>query len=268
MRVFSYNWRPYHLFVALTSPSIWRLVDSGIVSPEFSAAADEAILNARLRELVPNTLHFYVRNCPCISVGYNIPLKESVNMDEVGKRNVRLLRRFSGGSAVYTDQGQLIFALIIDSNFLPYDVVDSYKKICDAVIRGLSMLGVKAQYKPVNDIVSDGLKISGSAQLRRGGIILHHGTVMVDTNLDTLAAVIRPTRSKRSDPMVFKRVTCLRDVLGKAPDMHEVKRVITQGISEIFGITLYPRLLTPIETKEIERLIEEKYAAQEWTWRL
>ncbi|MEM4262344.1 MAG: biotin/lipoate A/B protein ligase family protein [Thermoplasmata archaeon] len=250
------------------SPSEWRLVDSGIVSPEFSVAADEAILNARLREFVPNTLHFYVRNCPCVSIGYNMPLKESVCMDEVGKRNVRLVRRFSGGSAVYTDQGQLIFALIIDSSFLPSDLLESYKRICEAVIRGLSYLGIKAEHKPVNDIVVGGLKISGSAQLRRGGIVLHHGTIMVDTDLDTLAAVIKPTRAKRSNPPVSKRVTCLRELLGRAPDMREVKSILSRGISESFGVTLREGALTPGEISDTERLIKEKYSLQEWTWRL
>jgi len=250
------------------SPVIWRLVDSGTVSPEFSVAADEAILNARLREFVPNTLHFYVRNCPCVSIGYNMPLKESVCMDEAGKRNVRLVRRFSGGSAVYTDQGQLIFALIIDSSFLPGDLLESYKRICDAVIRGLSYLGIRAEHKPVNDIVVNGLKISGSAQLRRGGIVLHHGTIMVDTDLDTLAAVIKPTRTKRRAPPASKRVTCLRELLGRAPDMREVKSILSRGISESFGVSFREDALTPAEISDAERLIREKYSLQEWTWRL
>ena len=254
--------------MAIDSPSSWRLVDSGIVSPEFSAAADEAILDARSKELVPNTLHFYIRNCPCISIGHNKKVKESVNMDEVGKRDVKIVRRFSGGSAIYTDRGQLIFALAIDSSFLPPDIVESYQKICTAVIQGLSYLGIKADYKPVNDIVVGGSKISGSAQLRRGGIVMHHGTLMIDTDLDTLAAVLKPTRSKRSDSLVSKRVTCLRDVLGKAPDMRDVKNAIIKGISEAFEITLNPQSLTPFEMRNIEHLIEEKYAAQEWTWRL
>lgn len=239
-----------------------------MISPEFSVAADEAILNARLRELVPNTLHFYVRNCPCISIGFNVALKESVAMDEVGRRNVRLVRRFSGGSAVYTDQGQLIYALIIDSDLLPGDIMQSYAKICGAIIRGLSLLGVAAVHKPMNDILVNGLKVSGSAQLRRGGIVLHHGTVMVDTDLDTLAAVIRPTKAKRSEPPLFKRVTCLREVLERVPDMSEVKRAISNGISETFGITLREEPLTSHEMSDIERLIREKYGRQEWTWRL
>jgi len=245
------------------------VVDSGVVSPEFSVASDEAILNARLRELVPDTLHFYIRNCPCISIGYNMPLKESVCIDEVAKRNVRLVRRFSGGSAVYTDPGQLIFALIIDSSYLPGDLLESYRRICEAVIRGLSYLGVRAEHKPVNDIVVDGLKISGSAQLRRGGIVLHHGTVMVDTDLDTLAAVIRPTKAKRSTPgATFKRVTCLREILGKAPDMQDVKEFLRRGISETFGVTLKEMPLTQRELDDANRLMREKYSTQEWTWRM
>lgn len=249
------------------SPLVWRLIDSGIVSPEYSAASDEAILNARVGELAPNTVHFYIRDSPTVSIGYNESVTDSVSIYEAERRNVKIIRRFSGGRAVYTDQGQLIFALVIDNSFLPSDLVESYARICSAIVRGLSFLGVKAEYKPVNDVLVNGLKISGSAQLRRGAITLHHGTMMVDTDLAALAAIIPPSKNKKGDPMSSKGVTCL-SMMGKAPDMHAVKEALIKGIGEIFGVTLYPRGLTPAEIADIDLLIEEKYDSRDWNWRL
>ena len=250
------------------NPLLWRLVDSGIVSPEYSAASDEAIVNARLAGSVPNTVHFYTRDSPTISIGCNRSVEKSVFIDEAARRNVKIIRRFSGGSAVFTDKGQLIFALVLDASMLPHDIVESYEKVCGAVIQGLSILGIKAEYKPVNDILVGGKKISGSAQLRRGGVVLHHGTMVVDIDLESMAAVLKPIRGKKDEQYVTKQVTSLREVTGKALDMQVLKRALVKGISDAFGVTLYPRSLTQHEVDDISRLIEEKYGSRDWNWKL
>lgn len=254
--------------MARGNPLQWRLVDSGVVSPEYSAASDEAILNERLAGSVPNTLHFYTRDSPTISIGYNRSVEKSVFTEEVARRNVKVIRRFSGGSAVFTDEGQLIFALVLDASLLPTDIVESYEKICRAVIRGLSVLGVKAEYKPVNDILVGGRKISGSAQLRKGGVVLHHGTMLVDTDLESLAAVLKPLQGKKISQPVMKPVTSLRKAMGKSPDVQALKRALVRGISGAFGVTLVPDSLTAHEAVEIDRLIKEKYGSRDWNWKL
>lgn len=250
------------------NPLVWRLVDSGVVSPEYSAASDEAIVNARRTGSVPNTVHFYSRDSPTISIGYNRSVEKSVFTEEAARRNVRVIRRFSGGSAVFTDRGQLIFALILDASLLPSDIVESYEKVCGAVVRGLSILGIKAEYKPVNDILFKGKKISGSAQLRRGGVVLHHGTMLVDTDLESLSSVLRLPQGKKGNQPVIKQVTSLREAMGEALDMQVLKRALVKGISDAFGATLYPRNLTPQEIDEIDVLIREKYGSHDWNWKL
>jgi len=254
--------------VATGNPLLWRLVDSGVVSPEFSAASDEAIVNARLAGSVPNTVHFYTRDSPTISIGYNRSAEKSVFTEEAARRNVKVIRRFSGGSAVFTDRGQLIFALILDASLLPSDIVESYEKMCGVVIRGLSILGVKAEYKPVNDILVGGRKISGSAQLRRGGVVLHHGTMLVDTDLESMASVLKPPQGKNNDQSLVKHVTSLREATGEVPDMQALKRALAKGISDAFGVTLYPGSLTPQEVADIDALIGEKYGSRDWNWRI
>ena len=247
--------------MARPARTVWRLIDSGIIPPEASAATDEAILNARIRGDVPDTVHFYIRDRPSVSIGYNKSVADSINVDEAEKRGVAIVRRLSGGSAVYTDSGQLIFSLILSGSALPSDISESYGVVCSAVVEGLSALGVMAEHKPINDILVGGSKISGSAQLRRGGAILHHGTLMVDTDIDAIAAVIR-------SPGPAKRLACLRELLGVAPDMQIVKRSIAKGIEDSFNVALEPAALTQSETAEIEKLVREKYASREWNCRL
>jgi len=249
------------------NPLLWRLVDSGVVSPDFSAASDEAIVNARLAGAVPNTVHFYTRDSPTISIGYNRSVEKSVFIEEAARRNVKVIRRFSGGSAVFTDRGQLIFALVLDAFLLPSDIVESYEKMCGAIIRGLSILGIKAEYKPVNDILVGGKKISGSAQLRRGGVVLHHGTMLVDTDLESMAAVLKPPHGKKDDQSVMNHVTSLREAMGEAPDTQVLKGALAKGISDAFGVALYPGSLTPREVADIEALIEGKYGSRDWNWK-
>jgi len=253
--------------VETSNPLLWRLVDSGVVPPEYSAASDEAIVNARLAGAVLNTVHFYTRDSPTISIGYNRSVEKSVLTEEAARRNVKVIRRFSGGSAVFTDRGQLIFSLVLDASLLPSDIVESYEKVCSAVIRGLSILGIKAEYKPVNDILVGGKKISGSAQLRRGGIVLHHGTILVDTDLESMNAVLKPPQSKKDDQSVMNHVTSLREAMGEVPDMQVLKRALVNGISDAFGVTIYPGSLTQHEVADIEALIEAKYGSRDWNWK-
>lgn len=250
--------------MAETAHEVWRLVDSGIVSPARSAATDEAILNARIRCTVPDTLHFYIRDRPSISIGYNKAIANSVFMDEAEKRGVEILRRMSGGSAIYTDQGQLVFSVALADSLLSSDIVKSYSEVCGAVIAALSEFGIRAEHKPVNDILVDGSKISGSAQLRRGGAVLHHGTLLVDTDVDAIASLIKPSGGAGDS----KKLICLNDLLGAAPGMQSVKDAITKGFGDSFDATIVPGRLTPDEEAEIQTLMEEKYGLRSWNHRL
>ena len=115
----------------------WRLVDSGLVQPPESAALDEAILEAHSRDLVPPTLHFYVRATPTVSVGYFQRLEESIDLDECRKRGVAVIRRKSGGSTIYTDRGQLIYGLVTDTTCVGRD--DSvFSAVCGAIAKAIS----------------------------------------------------------------------------------------------------------------------------------
>lgn len=246
----------------------WRLLDSGLVPPVESAALDEAILTAHTSGSVPNTLHFYIRSAPTISVGYFQKISETVNLEECRKRNVQIIRRKSGGSSIYTDRDQLIFALVVHERELPDDRTDSFKAICEPVARAICSFGVEAKYRPMNDIEIAGKKLSGNAQLRRKGSVLQHGTVIVAADLVAMDAVLRIPESARGDvSKPSDRVTSLASVLGTKPDMEVLKSKIAEEISAGFSAKFAPGPMTKQERGIVHDLIKERYSREEWNFR-
>jgi len=239
----------------------WRLVDTDLAPPSYTAACDEAIVSARHKNIAPNTLHFYRRDRPTVSLGYFEKLEEAVDQEVAREHGVAIVRRMSGGSAIFTDSGQLIYSVILDKEFMPDDPNDSYELICSAVIRGLKNLGVKATFKPVNDILVNGRKISGSAQKRQGKVMIQHGTIIVDTDFDLMFSVLRSRKKiKGKEEMIS-----LRQATGRDIPMDKVKEAVITGFSNVFSAVIKKGSLTHYEERLIERLIEEKYGREEYT---
>ena len=246
----------------------WRLLDSGLVPPVESAALDEAILTAHTGGSIPNTLHFYIRSAPTVSVGYFQKISESVDLEECRKRNVQIIRRKSGGSSIYTDRDQLIFALVMHENELPIERTDSFKAICDPVARAISSFGVEAKFRPMNDIEVAGKKISGNAQLRRKGSVLQHGTVIVAADMQAMDAVLVLPESVRDDvAKPSDRVTSLVSLLGTKPEMEVLKSKISEEISKSFSVEMAPGPMTKLERGIVHDLIRERYSREEWNFR-
>ncbi len=251
-------------------PLTWRLVDSGLCEPAFTGAADETIARARAMGAIPTTLHFYTRRIPTISMGYFEKVEESVNLPLCRMDGVFILRRVSGGSAIYTDPGQVIYALIGLAEEFPHNVNESYGRICSAVIRGLAHLGIEADFKPINDVQIDGKKVSGSAQLRKWGALLQHGTVIMEIDREKMFSYLRISEEKLKKQGVrnpAERVTSLSEATGKSLSREEVVKALISGFEEEFGVKIEAGELTQWEKEEISRLIEEKYGNDEWNYR-
>lgn len=245
----------------------WRLVDSDLISPEESGARDEAILEARIENLVPNTLHFYRRDRPTVSLGYFQKVEKAVALDFCKSRNIKILRRVSGGSAIYTDSRQLIYAVVLKEDL--GSVPESYKKICEAIIHGLSFVGVKAKFKPINDILIESKKISGSAQLRRQGAILQHGTVLVDADFETMFGALKVPEAKFK-PMGLKhpaqKMTSLRTE-GYDQGMEDLKGAVIRGFEKYFEVKIEKSEMITYEKELVKKLIAEKYGTDKWNLR-
>ena len=242
---------------------LWRLVDSDLAAPAYTAACDEAMIIARHHHIIPNSLHLYRRAVPTVSLGYFKNVEESVDLEAMKRRGVSLVRRVSGGSAIYTDPGQVIYSVVLDNRMVPESPNATFELVCNGVIQALAHLGVKAEFKSVNDVLVSGRKISGSAQTRKWDVVLQHGTLMVDTDFEAMFEVLKPSKKGHGKDSL----TSLTKELGVAPSMDRVKRALVDGFASAFDVEIVKGPLTRYEEKTIEELLKERYGREDYTFR-
>lgn len=232
-------------------------------------AIDEAIAMNRLVEDNPNTIRLYRWRPSAVSIGYFQSLEKEVNLETCRELGVDVIRRITGGGAVFHDyDGEITYSLVAPETDpkMPRDILASYQVICGAIIDGLKKLGVDAEFKPINDIAAGGKKISGNAQTRRHGVVLQHGTVLVDSDIFTMFRVLRVSDAKISDKMikaVEERVTNVRRYLGREVSFREARDALVDGFQKVFDVSLKPGRLTRGEEKTVEKL-KAKYMSEEW----
>ncbi|MCE5297106.1 MAG: lipoate--protein ligase family protein [Euryarchaeota archaeon] len=237
-----------------------RVIDSDLAEPYYTAALDNAILSARGKGLVPDTLHLYRRTRPTVSLGYFQDLERTVDTELASQQGICLVRRASGGSSIYTDQGQMIFGLVLSGDEVPEAPIDSYPLLCEGVVLALKRFGLNAEWKPLNDVLVGGRKISGSAQTRKHGAVLHQGTILVDTDLELMAKVLRP-REGHVDKGVGGMTTMRRE-LGRDVPIGEVKDALIEGFSEALGKRPYRSYVTEQENEEVKGFLKGAYCSK------
>jgi lipoate-protein ligase A len=249
----------------------WRLIDMRVENAPTQMSIDEAIAILRIKEDTPNTIRLYRWNPSAVSIGYFQSIEKEVNLDNCRKYGVDVIRRITGGGAVYHDyNGEVTYSLVApeDHPKMPRDILASYMLICGAIVNGLKELGVEAEFKPVNDIIAGGKKISGNAQTRRHGVILQHGTILVDSDIRRMFEVLKVSDAKISDKLikaVEDRVTNLRRYTGRSVTFGEVRDAMIQGFEDTIGIVLEPGKLTKEEEKTCE-LLKKKYSSDDWVY--
>jgi len=225
-------------------------------------ALDEAICESIQNDESIPVIRFYTWKPSAVSIGYFQGLKNEVNIDECKKQNVDVVRRRTGGGAVYHDE-EITYSIIGPVDIFPKDIIRSYEKICQYIVYALAELGIDAKFSPINDIVVDDKKISGNAQTRRDGILLQHGTILYDVDVDKMFSLLKVPDEKTADKLiqsVKKRVTRILDY-GDIPK-ERVVDVLYKSFSKDKEITVgnYTK-------KEIERakeLVESKYNTERW----
>jgi lipoate-protein ligase A len=241
----------------------WRVVDLGSMDPALTAAMDEAILTFRSNGRVGNTVSFYSRDRPTVSLGYFEKASECIDVELCRELGIEVVRRLSGGSAIFTDPGQIIYTVTVRADLVPESPKESYPLICGGVVNALRSLGIAAEHRPLNDVVVNGRKISGSAQTRKAGVVLQHGTVIVDSDLDLMMRVIRqrPGKPRSRDDM-----TSVSLELGRKVGMEEVKDALVTGFEKAFDVTAERAAPEPGELALAKRLSVEKYGKEVFTF--
>ena len=250
----------------------WRLIDMRVEDAFTQMAIDESIACARRRGETPNTIRLYRWNPSAVSVGYFQSVTKEVDLDACRQLGVDVIRRITGGGAVFHDyDGEITYSLVApdDDPKIPRDIMESYRLFCGCVVRGIENLGLEAEFVPINDINSGGRKISGNAQTRRYGAVLQHGTVLVDSDARKIFTVLKVSEAKISDKMIKaaeERVTNVRRELGRNVSFDEARRALISGFEETLEIDLEPGELTPYE-EELKEKFREKYRSREWVFK-
>ncbi|MEO7998059.1 MAG: lipoate--protein ligase [Gemmatimonadaceae bacterium] len=242
-----------------------RFVDNGnSTNPFQNLALEEYVLRHRMDE--DDLLLFYV-NEPSIIIGRNQNTIEEIASDVVEERGIHVVRRVSGGGAVYHDRGNLNFS------FMTRDVHGRFNRYDDfngPVVEVLRAAGVPAELSGRNDIVAEGRKISGNAQFATPDRMLSHGTLLFDSNLDEVVAALKPKAGKvesKGVKSIRSRVANISEFAKESLDVEELRNRILQRIFGTRDRALIPTLpMTSADWHEVRQLQSQKYESWDWNY--
>lgn len=227
-------------------------------------ALEEHVLRNRMA--TDDLLLFYV-NAPSIIIGRNQNTIEEINPDAVAARGITVVRRISGGGAVYHDLGNLNFSFMTPS---VHGRFNRYELFTRPVVQVLHDLGVPAELGGRNDILAGGRKISGNAQFARPDRMFSHGTLLFDSNLDDVTAALVPRPGKvesKGVKSIRSRVANIAEFLSAPLTVTELRERILEQIFGTRDRAKIPTLnLTDADWREINALVERKYASWDWNY--
>lgn len=231
--------------------------------PYFNMALEEYVI----KNMDPAKEYFILwQNQPTVVIGKNQNAIEEVNLEYVKENNIAVVRRLSGGGAVYHDLGNVNFTYVVD--YRP-EFFNSIERFARAVVKALGKLGIKAEFTGRNDITIEGRKISGNAQYLYKKRLLHHGTLLFDSDLTRLSSAlnVKPQKiASKGVKSVKSRVANIKEYLKEDIGVEEFKELLLKYIFEVEGRDLIEYNLTKEDIENINRLRDEKYATWEWNF--
>lgn len=234
--------------------------NKGITDPRINLAIEEyALKNLNINETY---LLFYI-NKPSIIIGKNQNTIEEINTEYVDRNGIIVVRRLSGGGAVYHDLGNLNFSFITKDDGESFH---NFRKFTEPVVDALKKLGVNAELSGRNDLLAEGRKISGNAQFSTKGRMFSHGTLLFDSEMDHVVSALKVKKDKiesKGIKSIRSRVANISEFLTEKISIEEFRSLI---LKSIFGgeenITEY--VLTEEDWEKIHQLSKERY--QNWDW--
>ena len=226
--------------------------------PYFNQAFEEYVFNTIKNE----EILILWRNSPAVIVGCYQNICKEVNVYALKKAGIPVIRRMSGGGTVYHDLGNVNYTLIRDKEgFVDYD------DFLSPVIKALNDLGIAAHKDRNSDIAIGGKKISGSAQKVSGGRVLHHGTLLFDSDLSVLDEITTKNKNESFVSKASESARCKVTNIKEASDFGVgVEEFMSKLLVKLAGDSYKEIKLAIPELAEIEKLAGEKYRSTEWTW--
>ena len=228
--------------------------ESKVYDPYINLSFEEHLMNKKDE----NTLFLYLwQNKNTVVIGKNQSARDQCNLELMKSDNVKLARRSSGGGAVFHDLGNLNFTFIC-----PKDYFDIQRNL-NVIKRCLKSFNIKAEFSGRNDLLVDGCKISGQAYLHKNNIALHHGTLLIETDLINLGKYLKKDKEKLESHGVKSHRQRVNNLINfnNAITIDKIKDSIKQSVVEEFNL--------PIEEREIkDNTLIEKYKSDDWLFRL
>jgi len=248
----------------------WQLIVGPPLTPQQQMAADQVLAEEVGEGRRGPTLRIWEWDRPAVVIGSFQSVKNEVDMQNAAKYGFDVVRRISGGGAMFMEAGSVItYSLYAPAALVQgMSFAESYAFLDEWVIQGLKSVGVEASYQPLNDITSTKGKIGGAAQKRLGaGAVLHHVTMSYDMDGDRMVEVLRIGREKLSDKGVKsanKRVDPLKSQTGMPREQILDRLVAT--FRTLNGLT--DGSITEAEMTRIDELVEQKFGTEEWLYRV
>lgn len=242
----------------------WRIVNEGTYSEPVQQALEEVLTERLDRGEMQPTFRIWYRDARAVPMGRFQAYENEVAVDYVEEHDIDVVRRITGGGAMYVEPGNVItYSLYLPRSVIPGDVEESYAALDQWVIDALRGIGLDVHHEPLNDISHPEGKIGGSAQLRTGDAVLHHTTMSYALDTEELLRVLRIGEEKVSDKAVEsaeKRVAVMRDYLGYTRE--EVIDTLIDAFQETYGGSLGS--LTEDEITAARERAAEKFETDEW----
>lgn len=266
----------------------WRLLDTGPAPGAWNMALDEALMLCQGLDGAPPTLRFYAWEPPAVSIGYFQNMHREIDTGACAALGISAVRRLTGGRAILHDR-EVTYSLTarIDNPLVEGSVLESYLRISRCLLEGLRRLGIDAGLSDLDskrrkttacfdtpsryELVVEGRKLIGSAQARKQGYVLQHGSLPLAADPDKLLEVIRFAGGQERDCYRDKLVAgsiSLNEAGHKDFSYHEVVAALVLGFSAAGPVDLEAGELTPIEKETAAELLKKKYSREEWTFRL
>ena len=272
---------------------IWNFINTGSKNPYYNMAMDEALLNFVSRGEIDPVIRFYTWNPATLSIGYFQRLQKEIDIDKVKEKGYGLVRRQTGGRGVLHDK-ELTYSVIVPESHpnMPSTVTEAYKIISQGLLEGFKNLGFETYFaiprsKEERDklkqprssvcfdapswyeLVVEGRKIAGSAQTRQKGVILQHGSILQDIDIDDLFDMFifknERLKTKMKENFVQKAVA-INDISNQHITLNEMENAFESDFKKGLNIDFKPLELKKKKKEEVQEL-EEKYRSEAWMYR-
>ncbi|MFS0775996.1 biotin/lipoate A/B protein ligase family protein [Neobacillus sp. 3P2-tot-E-2] len=273
---------------------VWRFIDSGNCSPSFNMALDEALLDWHSQGKIPPVIRFYGWDPATLSIGYFQKVDKEIDLEAVKAHGLGFVRRPTGGRGVLHEH-ELTYSVIVSEDHpeMPKTVTEAYRVISEGILKGFHQLGLEAYFAvPRTDeersalknprsavcfdapswyeLVVEGRKVAGSAQTRQKGVILQHGSILLDLDEDKLFSLFKYPSERVKDRMKssFKsKAVAINEISPRKITLEEAKEAFYKGFAEGLNIELESYDLTEEELSYVNKIAKERYESDEWNFK-